>query len=295
MNYVITGSIGNISRPLVQRLVSAGNNVKVISSNESRSKEIQSLGAVPLIGSVEDVGFLTKSFAGADAVYTMIPTDFGAPELKKYISGIGKNYAQALKGSSVKYVVNLSSIGGHMEKGCGPVSGLHGAEEALNSLNDIHVLHLRPGFFYSNFFANIGMIKNLGFIGGNFGQGNKLVISHTNDIAEVAAKALLNPDFTGKSVLYVASDEKTTAEIAAILGSGIGKPDLKWVDFTDEQSTAGMVQAGLPAEIAGNYTEMGGAMRSGEMFADYHSKGQKPIGKTKFEDFAKEFSSAYNG
>jgi uncharacterized protein YbjT (DUF2867 family) len=295
MNYVITGSIGNISRPLVQKLVSAGQNVKVISTNGSRSKEIESLGAVPLIGSIEDVNFLTKSFVGANAVYTMVPTDFSTPELKKYISGIGKNYAQALKGSSVKYVVNLSSIGAHMEKGCGPVTGLRGTEEALNSLTDIHVLHLRPGFFYSNFFANIGMIKNLGFIGGNFGQGNKLVISHTNDIAEVAAKALLNHDFTGKSVLYVVSDEKTTDEIATILGNNIGKPDLKWVDFTDDQSTAGMEQAGLPSEIANNYTEMGTAMRSREMFADYHNKNQKPIGKIKFEDFAKEFASAYNG
>jgi uncharacterized protein YbjT (DUF2867 family) len=295
MKYVITGSIGNISRPIVQELVSAGHNVKVISSNESRSREIESLGATPLIGSVEDADFLTKAFAGADAVYTMVPPHFGSSEWKKYIAGIGKNYARALKGSSVKYVVNLSSIGAHMEKGCGPVSGLYGVEQALNSLPNINVLHLRPGFFYSNFFANIGMIKNLGFIGGNFGQGNKLVISHTKDVAEAATKALLNLDFTGKLVLYVASDEKTTDEIAAVLGKGIGKPDLKWVDFTDEQSTAGMVQAGLPAEIASNYTEMGSAMRSGEMFAHYQSTSQKPIGKIKFEDFAKEFATAYNG
>ena len=74
----------------------------------------------------------------------------------------------------------------------------------------------------------------------------------------------------------------------------IGKPDLKWVDFTDEQSAGGMIQAGLPAEIANNYAEMGSAMRNGTMFAEYFATKQKPSGKTKFEAFGKEFAAAYN-
>ena len=103
MNYVITGSIGNISRPLVQKLVSAGHSVKVISSNESRRKEIESLGAVPLTGSVEDVQFLKKSFAGADAVYTMVPPNFGVSDWKSWIGGIGALYAEAIKQTGVNY------------------------------------------------------------------------------------------------------------------------------------------------------------------------------------------------
>jgi uncharacterized protein YbjT (DUF2867 family) len=294
MNYVITGSIGHISRPVVEKLVAAGHNVKVISSNAARSKEIETLGATPLIGSVEDVSFLRDAFAGADAVYTMVPPTFSTSNWKKHLETVGKNYAAALKGSTVKHVVNLSSVGAHLAAGCGPVSGLYGAEQALNGLEGVNVLHLRPGFFYSNFYSNIGMIKHMGIIGGNFGNGTKLVMSNTNDIAEVVANQLLKPAFMGKSVLYTSSDEKTTDEIAMALGKAIGKPDLKWVDFTDEQSTGGMIQAGLPQEIAENYTEMGSAMRNGTMFDEYFATKQKPSGKSKFETFASEFAAVYN-
>lgn len=294
MKYVITGSIGHISRPIVQKLVAAGHRVSVITSNVSRASEIETLGATPLVGSVLDVAFLKKAFSGADAVYTMVPPTFAATDWKKHITTVGQNYATAIQGSSVKYVVNLSSIGAHLKDGCGPVSGLFGVERALNELEGVAVVHLRPGFFYYNFYANIGMIKHMGFIGGNYGAGTRLVMVHTNDIADTAADLLLNTSFSGKSVRYISSDEKTTDEIATILGKAIGKPDLKWVDFSDEQSTGGMIQAGLPEEIAKNYTEMGASMRSGAMSADYEKTGQRPSGKISFAEFAREFAAAYN-
>jgi uncharacterized protein YbjT (DUF2867 family) len=294
MKYVITGSLGHISKPLATRLVQAGHAVTIISSKEDKSNEIKALGAVPAIGSVEDVSFLTKTFKGADAVYTMIPPTFAAADWKAYIHTIGKKYAEAIRNSGIKYVVNLSSVGAHMPKGCGPVSGLHFAEKEFDALADVNVRHLRPGFFFYNFMANIGMIKHAGFIGGNYGQGGKMVLSHTNDIAEAAAEELLNLSFKGKSVRYLASDEVTTDIIAKELGSAINKPDLQWVDFTDEQSVGGMIQAGLPEEIAKNYTEMGSAVRSGEMFSDFYKNKPATYGKTKLKDFAKEFAHAFN-
>ena len=52
-NYVITGSLGNISRPIVEGLVKAGKNVKVITHSSDRVKEIEKLGAKALVGSVQ--------------------------------------------------------------------------------------------------------------------------------------------------------------------------------------------------------------------------------------------------
>jgi hypothetical protein len=53
----------------------------------------------------------------------------------------------------------------------------------------------------------------------------------------------------------------------------VGKTDLPWVDFTDQDTLGAMLQNGLPENVAQNYTEMGVAMRSGEMAADYnHNK-----------------------
>ena len=293
MKYVVTGSLGNISNPLAEKLISAGHIVTIVSSNADRVKQIEALGAKAAIGSVEDVYFLTKTFTGADAVYTMVPPHFGAANWKKYIAGIGENYAEAIHASGVKNVVNLSSIGAHMPEKCGPVSGLYFVEKALNALDRLNVKHLRPGFFYPNLLANAGMAKHMGIIGGNYGEGATLVMVHPADIAEVAAEEMTGLSFTSKSVRYIASDEKTTDEIASILGKAIGKPDLPWVNFKDEDSLAGMLQAGLPEDVAKNYAEMGSAMRTGEMASDYLKNKPATLGKNKLEDFAPVFAAVY--
>jgi uncharacterized protein YbjT (DUF2867 family) len=171
---------------------------------------------------------------------------------------------------------------------------LYYVEQDLNALEGVNVKHLRPGFFYYNFLANVGMIKHMGIIGGNYGEGAKLVLANPADIADVAAEELSNLSFTGKSIRYITSDEKTTDEVATILGKAIGKPDLKWINFTDEDTIGGMLQNGLPLDIARNYAEMGAAMRSGEMAAEYNNSRSATFGKTNFEAFAPAFAAAYS-
>lgn len=295
VRYVITGSLGNISLPVTKALLSRGHEVTVITSKQVNAKAIESLSAKVAVGSVEDVNFLTKTFAGANAVYTMVPPNFGATEWKKWISSIGKNYADAIKANGVKYVVNLSSVGAHRENGTGPVSGLHLAEKALNALTDVNIKHLRPAYFYQNLLSNIDVIKHAGIIGSNFNVAdNKLGIVDPADIATVAIEALLQLDFAGHSVQYVASDDVSTGAIANEIGKAIGKPDLAWVSFTNEQAYDGMTQAGLPEEITKNYVEMGDAINKGIMYEDYWKHHPTTLGKTKLKDFAKVFAAAYN-
>jgi uncharacterized protein YbjT (DUF2867 family) len=73
MKYVITGGAGHVSKPLTEKLLKAGHGVTVISRNAEHLKPLTSLGAKPAIGSVNDLTFLKTTFAGADAVYTMVP------------------------------------------------------------------------------------------------------------------------------------------------------------------------------------------------------------------------------
>ncbi len=58
MKIIITGSLGNISKPLSQELVAKRHDVTIISSKADRQQEIEALGAKAAVGSVEDVGFL---------------------------------------------------------------------------------------------------------------------------------------------------------------------------------------------------------------------------------------------
>jgi uncharacterized protein YbjT (DUF2867 family) len=293
MKYILSGSLGNINKPLTQKLVAAGHDVTVISSSEARKTEIIALGAKAAIGSVDDVAFLTTTFAGADAVFALIPPPATVPtDWKARIRQVGKNFAEAIKSADVKKVVQLSSIGAHMAEGCGPVSGIHFAELALDALEGVDIIHLRPGSFYTNFYGMIGMIQHAGIFGNNNGGDSIMPLVHPNDIADVAAEELLSLSFTGKSIRYIVSDERTSKEIAAVLGKAIGKDNLPYIEFTDEQALEGMIQAGVPAEIARNLVEMGSAIRNGETIADY-VKHKGALAPTKLEDFAKEFAVAY--
>ena len=294
MKYVITGGAGHISKPLAEKLLKAGHDVTVVGRSAENLKPITDLGATAAIGSVDDTGFLTKAFAGADAVYTMVPPNYGTSNWKQYIGQIGKNYTEAIRANNIQYVVNLSSIGAHLSDGAGPVSGLYLVEQSLNTLKDVNIKHLRPSYFFANLLANTGMVKHMNIIGSNFGGKDfKLVLVHTNDIAEAASEELLQLAFTGQSIRYIASDEKSTDEIAGVLGTAVGKLELPWVVFSNEQAVGGMIQAGLPEEIAKNYAEMGNAIQTGVMQEDYW-KNKPVLGRVKLEDFAKEFAAVYN-
>lgn len=295
MKYVVTGGAGHISKPLAEALLKAGHDVTVVGRNATNLKPLTDQGAKAAIGSIEDMDFLKSTFKGADAVYTMIPPKMDAADWKAWIGKMGKNYAAAIKAAGVKYVVNLSSVGGHMPTGAGPVSGLYYAENALNTLTDVAILHLRPGYFYDNLLANLGMVRHMNIIGSNFGGDDmKLVMADPMDIAAVAAEALLKLDFKGHSVRYIASDERTTADVAKEIGTAINKPGLPWVVFSDEQALGGMTQAGLPEEVAKNYVEMGAALHNNVMAEDYWKHRPETFGKIKLEDFAKRFAAAYN-
>ncbi len=293
MRITVTGSLGNISRGLTEKLVAQGHDVHVISSNADKAAEIKKLQATPLIGSVEDYNFVKESFQGSDAVYLMIPPNFSTPDYKAFTINVGKNYARAIQETGIKYVVNLSSSGSPLA-GKPPLTNYQDLEMWLDELQAINVLHLRPGGFYSNFFGSMGLIKYQGIIGNNFGDDINLVMSHPDDIAEAAAEAFATLSFKGRNVKYIISDTKNGREIAQILGTAVGKPDLKWIQFPDEQLLQALMQNGFSKDAAQHYiVDMGIAIREGLLEEHYKENAHDVFGKRNFAEFANVFANAY--
>lgn len=139
------------------------------------------------------------------------------------------------------------------------------------------------------------MVKHAGILGSNMGQANfNLVLTHPKDIADAAAKHLLALDFKGQNIEYVSSDICSFAKISKALGTAIGKPELPWIAFSDEDTFNGMTQSGLPEVFAKGYVQMGKSIREGLIQEDYFNRNEHPQGKIKLEEFAKEFALAYN-
>lgn len=290
--YIITGSLGHISKQLVKGLVKAGKEVSVITSTNDRVQDIDKLGAKALVGQVNDKNFLNAAFKGAEVVYTMIPPLWQTTNWRQSQLEVAHAYAGALKENKVPYVVNLSSVGAHVGEGMGPVNALHDFEELLNGLPHLNVKHLRPAYFYYNFLSQIDLIKNVGIMGGNFGK-EKILLVDPQDIASAALEELMSLNFSGNSVRYVISDDRTGQEIADVLGKAIGK-QLSWVVFSDEEQLAGLLQAGVPETHARAFTEMGHSNADGSMEA--HVRQHFPLlSPSKLDDYVPLFEQAFNG
>lgn len=292
MKITITGSLGNIGKPLTQILVSAGHSVKVVSSSNQRQADIEELGATAAVGSVHDAEFLTQAFTDADSVFLLTPPNLGGANVIANTAKAGEAFAQAVKASGIKRVVMLSSIGADHATGNGPIAGLHQVESLFARLDGVSVTYLRAGYFYTNSYAEIGLIKQAGIMGGNYPGSTRVPFVHPKDIAAVAAEELqIAP--AGQHIRYVVSDILPADAYVKVLGTAIGKPELARVEFTDEQSLQGMIGAGLPPEIAGLYTEMGAGFKNGIIQADFERQGTPVIGTTKAGDFAKEFAGMF--
>lgn len=293
MKIIITGSLGNVAKPLAQQLITEGHDITVISSNESKKSEIESLGAKASIGSITDLDFLVKTFEGADAVFAMTPPNMGAVNIVDDTINVGKNYAEAIRKANVKRIVMLSSVGAASLVENGPIKGLHHIENIYKELENTSVTFLRAGYFYINLFNDIPLIKNAGIIGGNYPENGNIPLVHPNDIAKAVAEELVK-NSEGKNIRYAVSDVRNPSDFASVLGSAVGKLELPWVEFTDEEYLNGAIQAGLPQEMAELYTEMGKGMRTGVVQADFIEHGSPVTGSIKLEEFAKEFAVQFN-
>lgn len=296
MKIIVTGSLGHISKPLTKELMQKGHAVTVISSQPAKQKDIEALGATAAIGSLEDVTFLTATFTGADAVYCMVPPNNyldQSLDLRAYYGRLGHNYAQAIEQSGVKRVVNLSTIGAHLDKDNGILLGAHDVQNILNKLpSDIAITHMRPVSFYYNLYGYVDMIKTAGVIAANYGADDMIPWVSPIDIAAAVAEELATP-FAGRKVRYVASEELTGNETARILGAAIGRPDLKWILISNEQTLSRLEAIGMNKQIAAGLVEMYASLHSGLLAEDYNRHKPERFGKVKLKDFAQEFAAAF--
>lgn len=297
MKIVLTGSLGHISRPLAEDLLQKGHSVTVISSKKERQSEIESLGAKAAIGRIEDEDFLTQTFVGAEAVYCMeAPGGFFDPnfDLMAKTTQIGRVYQSAIERSGVNRVIHLSSIGAHTSKGNGILAFHYNIEKILEALpSSVSIRFIRPVGFYYNLLSFIPLIKATGHIMANYGGDTKDLWVAPEDIAFTISQIITQP-FTGREVRYVASEEISPNEIAHLIGTAIGKPDLQWIEITDEKQLQGFLGAGMNPSIAKGLVEMNAGRKNGILYEDYYRNPPAELGKTKMRDYMEEFARIYN-
>ncbi|MEK4730572.1 NmrA family NAD(P)-binding protein [Paenibacillus sp. FSL L8-0641] len=291
MKITVLGSLGNINRNYLPSLIADGHDVTVITSSKDRIADIKALGAEPAVGSNLDVEFLAQAFAGSDVVYLMISgiNYASGTDMWQTAIDLSENYKAAVLKSGVKNVVNLSSVGAD-NPNAGILYSYHFAEEALNSLEDVNVVHIRPVGFYSNLFADMQSLKTQQTIFSPISVDIPQGWVSPVDIADVAY-ALISHTPSGKSAKFIVSDWATGNDwLNALAENGI---EAKYQQIPVEALAENMKKIGFHENTANAFAQMNRACENADEFyvslraTDYH------LGKVKVEDFAKVFADVY--
>ncbi len=289
----VMGATGNTGRKIAETLLESGEKVRALGRSMSKLAELKRAGAEAFAGDAADAAFLASAFRAADAVYTLLPTDPRAADVRAEQDRQGKAIARAIRESNVRYVVALSSLGADSAQKTGLIAGLHAQEERLKRLEGANVLLLRPASFFENFYNLLPMVKHEGFIGESVPPNLPIPMVATRDIADVAALELKRRGWNATAIRELLGPRDLAyAEAARILGQRIGKPDLKCVELSDAQMAEALVRAGFSTSFAGLYTEMTRAFQDGTI-RPREGRTEQNTTPTKFEDFAGELADAY--
>lgn len=287
------GATGHTGQKIAEVLLRAGEKVRILGRSENKLAELKRLGAEVLVGNITEPAFLAKAFRGADAVYTLLPTDRRSLNYRTEQDRQGEATANAIRESGVGHIVFLSSLGAELNDGTGLIAGLHAQEERLKQSTGANMLFLRPGSFYENFYDSLALIKHQGINGDSVAPNLALPMVATRDIAHAASKALSARNWNGVVVRELLGPRDLTyTEATRIFGQHIGKPNLQYIQFSHADTVRALTKGGFSESFASLYVAMTQAFNEGVIKP---REGRTPANATttRFEDFASELAQAY--
>lgn len=294
--YTILGATGNIGSVITKKLLEKGEKVRVVARNAGSLQQYVHKGAEASVADVKDAEALTKAFTGVRAAFLLMPPGLNSADYRADQELESQAISVAARNSGLRYAVNLSSIGAQAPAGTGPILGLHDCERKLNAVEKLNVLHLRPAYFMENHLSAVEMIQMMGIFAGALRPDLMIPMIATRDIGAYAAERLLNLDFSGKQMQELHGErDLSMSEVASVISRAIGKPDLRYLQFTYEQVEQALVQMGIASKTAAYFMEMFQGMNDG-IVAGLEPRSAANTTPTSIETFVKEvFAPAYQG
>jgi uncharacterized protein YbjT (DUF2867 family) len=284
----VMGASGNIGSKITDHLLAGGHTVRALGRSAEKLAGAKARGAEIVLGDASDAAFLSRAFRGADAAFTMQPSNPASPDLSADQDRDGEAIVSAASTSGLAHLVAISSIGAQVPAGTGPIVGLGRQEARLKQLTGTSVLALRPAYFFENFLHVLPLIRHQGINGGGAAGATRIPMIATGDIAAVAARALAERDWTGFTVQELLGERDLTFDEATrIIGAAIGKPDLAYVQFPYADYSVALQQAGLSKSVGDLYAEMEKAFDDG-IVTSVEGRTAGNTTPTTFEQFARE-------
>jgi len=229
MVIAVTAPTGNVGSKVTSYLLNMkGIQVSLLTRDREKVDSFENLGAIVEVGDLEDVEFVSRSTATADALFWVTPAPPTSDDILAFQNRLGTNAATAVIENRIGRVVNLSCIGAHIGRQAGLTDGLHAVETHLNEAAEINgstVTHLRPAFFMENYLRFMKYILERGAIPLPVGGERAVPMVATDDVAVEAVRHLAFPaNDGGIAIPFPGPQDLTFDEAAKIIGEVLDRP-----------------------------------------------------------------------
>jgi uncharacterized protein YbjT (DUF2867 family) len=223
---VITTPTGDIGSQVLNLLLSSSEDLRVIVRDPTKLTPAVRDRVEVVTGSHADPDVVGKAFAGADAVFWLVPPDAHAPSLEVAYSGFTAAAARAFPAYGVSHVVGISALG----RGT-PVAGEAGLVTASLEMDDLiassgvaYRAVANPSFM-ENLLEQVASIRDDGVFTHTSLADRRAPIAATRDIAAVSARLLLDRSWTGTdSVPVLGPEDLSPNDRARIMSEVLGRP-----------------------------------------------------------------------
>ncbi len=286
MRIAITTPSGHIGGAVTHYVLEAGADVRLLGRRPEKLKQFADRGAKVVRGSQDDLDFVKWMTYEVDALLWVTPPGYGSDDVRAFQNRLAVVAAQVIRENRIPRVVNISSIGGHLGSGVGPINGLHDVERLLDA-EAKNVLHLRPGFFFENFLWQIEEIRSRRRICLPLSPSRQYPMLATRDVARVAADWLLDTRWSGRCIQELHGPVDLSFDAAALaISEGLGRT-IGYVKLDKPQARASMIKGGMSENAADLMLELYDAVETGRLKATEPRSPQTTTATT-LAEFARE-------
>lgn len=261
---VITTPTGQIGRQTLDRVLAAEAPVRVIVRDASRLSAAVRDQVEVVEGSHGDPDVVAKGFAGADAVFWLIPPNPQAPSLDAVYSGFSRPASEALRTEGVRRVVAVSALGRGtpMAERAGHVTAALAMDDLLAGTGVGYRALAMPSFM-ENLLRQTELIKSQGMFTMPMSGSIRMPFCAVADIATVAANLLLDTTWTGvEEVPVLGPEDLSFDDMAQIMSEVLGRP-VRFQQVPGPEFKARMTGFGMSDAFAQGLLDMALAKAAG--------------------------------
>jgi uncharacterized protein YbjT (DUF2867 family) len=246
---VVTAPTGLIGHQVLGNVLGSGEPIRVITRDPSRLPAEARERVEVVQGSHGDLGVVDRAFAGADAVFWLVPPDPRAASVEAAYVDFSRPACDAFERHEVQRVVGISALG----RGTA-VAGRAGLATASLAMDDliagtgVSYRALTMPSFMENLLRQAQSIREQGMFFLPIAGDRKLPSCASRDIAAAAARLLLDDSWNGHGHLAVLGPEDLSFDdmaqiMSEVLGKAVRYQQIPAQALKDRLTGAGMSDA----------------------------------------------------